>query len=272
MKSNLIAIVLILLCLGLGAALFVQNQKHAEVKKNLDLTVFDYSNHVATVEDKLHQYIQVNTTLESNLNATEIKASNELAAVHASLAATASNLEKSQADAKTASDAAAAAAKAGEVALAERDKKIAALENQNTELDKQDTDLRTSITNLNVQIAATQKKLDTAEGDKKSLLAELKALQAKKDELEGKLKDLAFLKEQVKDLKDQLAIDRRLEWIRRGLYDAIGVKGGERLTHPLPTVPPPTNNGLNVEIRQNGGATIVPPSTNTPSTNAPAAK
>jgi hypothetical protein len=70
-------------------------------------------------------------------------------------------------------------------------------------------------------------------------------------------------------LKDQLAIDRRLDWIRRGLYDAIGVKGGERLTHPLPSVPPPTNTPLNVEIRQNGGARIVAPPTNAPSTNAP---
>jgi chromosome segregation ATPase len=267
MKSNLVAIVLILLCLGLGATLWVQNQKHVEVKKNLDQTIVGYSNQVNTIDDKLHQYIQVNAALESNLTNTQIKASNDLAAIQATLAATTSNLEKTQADAKAAAAAAATAAKADADALAEKDKKIAALETQNTELDKQDTDLRAAITNLNVQITATQKKLDASEGDKKSLLAELKALQAKKDELEGKLKDLAFLKEQVKELKDQLAIDRRLDWIRRGLYDAIGMKGGERLTHPLPSVPPPTNNGLNVEIWQNGGASIV-----APSTNAPAAK
>jgi chromosome segregation ATPase len=267
MKSNLVAIVLILLCLGLGATLWVQNQKHVDVKKNLVQTIVDYSNHVALVEGNYNEQRQVNAALESNLTNTQIKASNDLAALQATLAATTSNLEKTQADAKAAADAAAATAKADADALAARDKKIADLENQNTALDKQGASLQADLDNLKVKIADTQKRLDASEGDKKSLLAELKALQAKKDELEGKLKDLAFLKEQVKELKDQLAIDRRLDWIRRGLYDAIGMKGGERLTHPLPSVPPPTNNALNVEIRQNGGASIV-----APSTNAPAAK
>jgi chromosome segregation ATPase len=267
MKSNLVAIVLILLCLGLGATLWVQNNKHVEVKKSLDQTIFEYSNHVALVEGKYNEQRQVNAALESNLTNTQIKASNDLAAVQASLAATTSNLEKTQADAKAAADAAAAAAKADADALAARDKKIADLEAQNITLDQQDAKLRNDLTNLNVQIEDKRKQLEASEGDKKALLAELKTLQAKKDELEGKLKDLTFLKEQVKELKDQLAIDRRLDWIRRGLYDAIGVKGGERLTHPLPSVPPPTNNALNVEIRQNGGASIV-----APVTNAPAAK
>ena len=272
MKSNLIAIVLALVCLGLGAALWQQNQKHAELKKNLDQTINDYSNHVAIDENELDQVRHTNSTLESKLAATEVKASNDLAAVQATLAATSSNLEKTQADAKAAADAAAAAAASAANDLAEKDKKILALENQNTELDKQDAEMRASITNLEVQIDATQKKLDASEGDKKLLIAELKSLQAKKEELEGKLKDLAFLKEQVKDLRDKLAIDRRLDWIRRGLYSAIGEKGGERLTHPLPSVPPPTNNALNVEIRQNGGARITAPSTNAPSTNAPSVR
>ena len=70
-------------------------------------------------------------------------------------------------------------------------------------------------------------------------------------------------------MRDQLAIDRRLDWIRRGLFGAMGEKGGERLAHPLPSVPPLTNNTLNVEIRQNGGARITAPSTNAAATNAP---
>jgi len=269
MKSNLIAIVLILVCLGLAAALWQQNQKHAELKRTLDQTINDYSNHVTDVEGKLTDQVQVNSTLESKLTATEVKASNDLAAVQATLAVTSSNLEKTQADAKAAADKAAADAASAAAAMAERDKKIEALETQNNALDKQDAEMRASITNLNLQIDDTRKKLDAAEGDRDLLMKQLKTLQAKKDELESKLKDLAFLKEQVKELKDQLAIDRRLDWIRRGLYAAMGEKGGERLAHPPPSVPPLTTNALNVEIRQNGGATITAPSSNAPSTNAP---
>jgi chromosome segregation ATPase len=275
MKSNVAAIILILACLGLGAVLWQQNQKHAEQTKELDKTIASYSNDVTSFDVRLKEQVMVNATLETNLAATQIKASNDLAAVHATLATTSAELEKAQADAKATAAAAAAAAASAEAALAERDKKIAGLENQNTELDKQSNDLRNSLTNLEVQIQATQKKLDASEGDKKLLMEELKTLQAKKAELEVQLTNLAFLKDQVKKLKDQLAIDRRLDWIRRGIYDAIGEKGGERLTHPPSSLPPSTNPALDVELRQNGGVKINPPatpSTNAPSTNAPSAK
>jgi len=252
--------------------LWQQNQKHAEQTKELDKTIASYSNDVTSLDVKLKEQVMVNATLETNLAATQIKASNDLAAVHATLATTPAELEKSRADAKAAAAAAAAEAATAEAAIAEKDKKILALENQNTELDKQSNDLRNSLTNLETQIQATQKKLDASEGDKKLLMEELKNLQAKKKELEDQLSNLAFLKDQVKRLKDDLAIARRLDWIRRGIYDAIGEKGGERLIHPQPSLPPPTNPGLDVELRQNGGVKINPPSTNAPSTNAPSAK
>ncbi len=220
---------------------------------------------------RLKEQVMVNATLETNLAATQLKSSNDLAALQATLATTAANLDKSQTETR----AAAAEAAAAEAAAADKDKKILALESQNSELDKQSNDLRSSLTNLEVQIQATQKKLDASEGDKKLLMEELKTLQAKKAELEAELTNLAYLKDQVKILKDQLAVDRRLDWIRRGIYDAIGQKGGERLIHPQPSLAPPTNQALDVELRQNGGVKINPPSTpptNAPSTNAPTAK
>jgi chromosome segregation ATPase len=265
MKSNVAAIILILGCLGLGATLLLQNQKHAELKKTLDQTINDYSNRVTDLDGKYSEQVLVNHILETNLAATQFKASNDLVAVHATLSNTSADLEKSRADAKAAAVAAAAEAATAEAAIAEKDKKILALEGQNTELDKQSNDLRNSLTNLETQIQATQKKLDASEGDKKLLMEELKTLQAKKKELEDQLSNLAFLKDQVKRLKDDLAIARRLDWIRRGIYDAIGEKGGERLIHPQPSLPPPTNQALDVEIRQNGGVKINPPSTNAPS-------
>ncbi len=138
------------------------------------------------------------------------------------------------------------------------------LEGQNQELDKESADLHSSITNLEGQIATTQKKLATSEGDKRELIKELKELQAKKDELERKFNDLAVLKEQVHKLKEELSIARRLDWIRRGIYETIGEKGGERLIHieekNHPPQPAATNAGsLQVEIRQSGGVKIEAP-------------
>jgi chromosome segregation ATPase len=266
MKSNAVAIILIIACLGLGFVLWEQSQKHADQVTKLDESINSYSNHVSNLEDKLSQQVLVNSTLETNLASTKLKASNDLAAIEATLSTTSANLEKSQSEVK----AAAVAAAAAQAAMEEKDKKIATLENQNTELDKESSDLRGSITNLEAQIQATQKKYDAAEGDKKLLMAELTHLRAQKEELEKKLSDLAYLKETVRKMKEQLSIDRRLDWIRRGIYDAFGQKGGERLIHPILPGPPATNGSLNVELQQGGGARIVPPSTNAPSTNGPA--
>ena len=143
--------------------------------------------------------------------------------------------------------------------VAQRDKKISDLESQNMELDKQSADLRGSISNLEGQIGVTQKKLAASEGDRATLIKELKELQAKKDELEKKFNDLVALREQVHKLKEQLSIARRLDWIRRGIYETMNEKGGQRLIHPPQAPPPATNNSLKVELKQNGDVKIEAP-------------
>jgi len=244
-------------CLAFVCILWAQYQKHAEETAKSVQTIASYSNHVGTLEDNLAQQVLVNATLETNLAATKLKASNDLAAIESTLSTTTSSLEKAQAEVKSA-----------EAAMAEKDKKIAELADQNTELDKESYDLRGSITILEGQIQATQKKLDSSEGDKKLLLAELARLQAQKDELEKRLSDLAFLKATVRKLQDDLAIARRLDWIRRGIYDTLAEKGGERLIHPMLAGSASANNALDVGLQQNGGVMINPP----PSTNSPAAR
>ena len=123
-----------------------------------------------------------------------------------------------------------------------------------------------SITSLESQIDDTKKKLAASEGDREFLLKELKRLQAEKAELERKFNDLAVLRDQVRKLRDELSIARRLEWIRRGLYGFE--RGAERLQKGLPAGAQ-TNYDLNVEIKQSGGAKIVPTATNTPPATAP---
>jgi hypothetical protein len=87
----------------------------------------------------------------------------------------------------------------------------------------------------------------------------LKELQAKKDDLERKFNDLAALKDQVHKLKEELSIARRLDWIRRGIYETMDERGAQRLAHPVYPAPASTNSTLNVEIRQSGGVKIEAP-------------
>jgi hypothetical protein len=60
-------------------------------------------------------------------------------------------------------------------------------------------------------------------------------------------------------LREELSIARRLDWIRRGLYDTFNQHGAERLLHPIQPLPTNVNPSLSVEIREGGAAKIVAP-------------
>jgi chromosome segregation ATPase len=252
MRGKAFLIILVIIVLGLGAALIVNNQHAVEETKKRDAAIKTLSNTVVEVKAKRDELVTVNTTLSNILVTKTTEYSNKLIATEADRDATAARLAKAQAEAKAAGDAAKAEMEA-------RDKRIADLEGQNVSLDKQAVDLRGSITKLEGQIGDTEKKLANSEGERSFLLKELDRLRAEKADLEKKFNDLAALREQVKKLKDELNIARRLDWIRRGLYDAFAQKGGERQITARPEPAAATNPGLNVEIKTDGTSTITTP-------------
>jgi len=257
MKGKTGIVVLVALCLALGVGLLVRHAKAVQAQQAAEAKIMTLSNQWVKTEADLNEQKKVNVTLEKNLETKTTEAqtlSNNLESVTATLL-------KTEQEAKAAADQA-------RDEIAKRDAKIADLEGQNDDLTKKMADLNTSIGNLETQIDDTQKKLAASEGDREFLLKELKRLQAEKAELERKFNDLAVLRDQVRKLRDELSIARRLEWIRRGLYGSE--KGAEKLQKGLASAGPQTNYDLNVELKQSGGARVIPPSTNTPPTNAPA--
>jgi len=141
---------------------------------------------------------------------------------------------------------------------------VITLTGERDNLTKYMSELTNSVKNLEIQIADVQKKLANSEGEREFLLKELKRLQAEKAELERQLNDLVFLREQVSKLKAELAVARRLEWIRKGLYG--DAKGAELLmtgNKPKPQQPK-TNYNIQVEIKTDGTLKVQPGSTNAP--------
>lgn len=245
-----------MISIGLGVALVMLNQKHGVERVQAEGKIVKLSNDVVSTQSRLDEQHSVNLTLESNLVTTKVEASNKLAAVEANLAQTTADLAQAREEAKAASEAASNQ-------MAERDKKIADLENQNQQLDKSSSDLRSAITTLETQIAVTKKKLADSEGDRDLLQKELKRLMAQKADLERKFNDLAILREQVRKLRNELAVTRRLDFIRKEIYATFNDKGAESISHPRQVVSP-TNSPLNVELRQNGSATILSSPSNAP--------
>ncbi len=272
MKAKTAAILLAVTCIALLGLLWHRSSK-AKERAQLDLaSISELSNQVKQATTKLDESRTVNLSLEQELSsrAEALKAvSNNLTATSASLAATSASLAKTQNEAKAALDAAESAMKA-------RDDKISKLEGERDDLTKRMTDLNGSIGKLETQIADTERKLKTSEGDREFLIQQLKKLQAEKAELEKKFHDLAMLREQVRKLRDELSIAKRLEWIRRGLYGET-LKGAERLQRGTAAMAAPAGTNktapanLNVELNRDR---VVKVGTNAPPApaSAPAPK
>lgn len=251
MKGKTGIVVVVGFCVALGIALLVRHQQAVEQHQSDSAKISQLSNDVRQTQGKLNEQQKVNLILETNLAVRTVEVeglSNKLTSVSATLI-------RAEEDARL-------AAQNAKEEIAKRDAKIADLEGQNDDLTKKMGDLNTSISGLEVAIASTEKKLATSEGDREVLLKELRRLQAEKAELERKFNDLAVVREQVRKLKDELSIARRLEWIRSGLYGPD--KGAAKLQKGFASAPPPTNYDLNVEVRQDGGARVIPPATNAP--------
>lgn len=249
--------ILILVCLLLSGSLYYRHSKATEEKSNDVNKIQELATEVTKTKQGLDEQKQVNSTLETTLAAEREAKAKEIADTKANLEATKASLAKSEADRKAAE----ATAKAE---MAKRDARIGELETQRDDLTKRMTDLNGSISNLETLIADTQRKLAASEGDREFLLKELKRLQSEKAELERQFNDLAMLREQVHKLRDELSVARRLDWIRRGLYGDTS-KGAEKLQKGY-TAPPggKTNYDLNVELKQDGPAKIIPPDSSSP--------
>lgn len=254
MKSKVIVSILAVVALGLLVFLFMSRKTISEQTSHIGIL----SNQVVETHTKLDDLTQVHNTTLADLdkrNTEFLSLTNQYTDALGTLAKTEKDLKQTEESLKLTKE-----------QVAARDAQITNLEAKNQELDTKSAELSTALTNLTTQIEATQQKLASAEGDKAFLQKELTRLMAEKAELERQLNDLAFLKKQVSQLKTELSIARRLEWIRQGLFSAGDQKGAQQLMQktPPPSKAPTNNYDLNVEIHSDGSTTIIPAATNAP--------
>jgi septal ring factor EnvC (AmiA/AmiB activator) len=254
MKTKAALVALFIACLGLGIGLIVVNN-NADSRQKADAKTIAYlSNSWTTTEEQRAGLEKVRLDLEKDAAARKAdisKLSNDLAQATDTL---------SQKD---------LALKVAAEETAKRDAKIADLENQNETLDKKTADLKGNIGQLEVQIADTQKKLSASEGDKAFLEKELHRLMDEKAELERQFNDLAALKQRVQQLRAELNVARRVEWMRQGVFASADQKGAQKLMQgPNGATLTPAGNkayDMNVEVRTDGSVQVIPPiSTNNP--------
>ena len=143
--------------------------------------------------------------------------------------------------------------------IADQDKRITELSTERDALTGQMTELNSNMETLEGHILETQRKLASSEGDREFLLKELKRMQAEKADLERQFNDLAVMREQIRKLKDELSIARRIEWIRKGIMGGGSTpKGATLLKRGFKRRENKPNFDLNVELNQEGGVQVIP--------------
>jgi chromosome segregation ATPase len=245
MKAQLGIVILIVVCVGLVVAL-VAGIKSADTQRKKDVeTILDFSNQLTTANVNLDDLRQVNLALTNDLDAarqTLMTLSNQYAATSTSLSNTAAAL-------KTAQD------------------QIADLEAQNQALDQQVAGMTNTIANLSKQIAETQMRLVESETNNTFLENELKRQVAEKAELERKFNNLSQVRAQVRKLRDDLLVARRLQWMRAGTDPSQQQKGAQLLmarTTVTNRIVGPAHYDLNVEVSSDGSVQVVPTAPNAP--------
>lgn len=238
---------MVLVCVGLVVALVAGKKRSDTLQKKDADTILDFSNQLTTANAGLDELRQVNLMLTNDLDAsrqTVMTLSNQFVTTSASL----SNTEEAL---KTAQD------------------QITGLEAQNQELDQRAADMTNTIANLSAQISETQLKLVASETNNTFLESELKRQVAQRAELEQKFNNLSQVRAQVRKLRDDLLVARRLKWMREGTDPGRERKGAQLLmAHAAENNSNvgPAHYDLNVEVSSDGSVQVVP-TTNAPATN-----
>ena len=257
MKTKMAIVILTVVCAGLAVALIAGKKTTSDQLKNNAAAILDFSNQLVTANDNLDELRQVNLRL-----------TNDLAAVQQQ----SSHLSNGLNEASSALASAKATLQGAQDQIANLNGRITDLEAQNKVLDDRATALTNTIAALNAQIADTEQKLADSETNNVFLEKELQQQIAQRAELERKFDDLNEVRAQVRKLRDELFVARRLQLMRNGATDQ---KGAELLVQPrtaasvaaAPKQPP--HYDLNVEVGSDGSVHVIPPLTNA-MTNTPA--
>jgi len=259
MKIKMAIVILAVVCAGLAVALLAAKRTTSDDLKATVAATLDLSNQLVNANDNLDELRQVNLRLTNDLAVAQKQSSrlsNSLTQASSALASARATLQGAQDQ------------------IANLNGRVTDLETQNRALDDRAAALTNSIAALNAQIADTEQKLAESETNNVFLEKELQQQIAQRAELERKFDDLNALRAQVKKLRDEEFVARRLQLTRNGVTDQ---KGAELLVQPRSAASMAAaaaskqtpHYDLNVEVGSDGSVHVIPPPNNA-ATNTPA--
>ena len=253
MKIKIIIVILAVACVALAIALFAVKKSGEDQHVSDMSSIMDFSNQVMNADLKINDLNQVNISYSNDLVLSQAQAEQ----LSNSLTAASKTIADSQTAIASAQD-----------QITNLNTRIGDLEAQNKVLDQRASELTNTIAQLNSLIDDTRSKLNASETNSIFLQQALEKQMAQKAEVEHKFNDLNELRNQVKKIKDDLYVTRRLQLMKN---DNSSKKGSQLLmqrSEPVTNAPSVPNYGLNVEVGSDGSVKVIPP-LGAP-TNAPA--
>jgi len=259
MKTKMAIVILAVVCAGLAVALIAAKTTIHDQMDTRENAILDISNQLVAATDHVNGLQQVNLVLSNSFIASQrqvVALSNSLNGASSALASARATLQGAQDQ------------------IANLNGRVTDLETQNKVLDDRAAELTNTIAALNAQIADTEQKLANSETNNVFLEKELQQQIAQRADLERKFDDLNALRAQVKKLRDEAFVARRLQLMRNGVTDQ---KGAELLVQPRTAASmaaaaaanQPPHYDLNVEVGSDGSVHVIPP-LNNKMTNTPA--
>ena len=249
MKSKIGIVILAAICVGLLVALFATKKAAEDQRKSDEDQILQFSNDLVTANSSINDLNQVNLMLTNDLTVSQqsfAEVSNHLA------------------EASTALDEMKASLLGAEDQITNLNSRITDLEAQNKTLDDRAATLAGNVQTLDSQIAATQAKLTASETNNEFLTAELHKQMAQRAELEHKFNDLDQVRAQVKKLREEMYVARRLDWMNAGTSPGTQPKGAQLLMQRTTSTNAarPSQYDLNVEVGSDGSIHVIPTPTN----------
>ena len=254
MKIKVVIVILSVAVIGLAIALFAVKKSSEEQHVTDVSSIVDFSNQVVNANLKINDLNQVNLMLTNDLALSQQQSaqlSNSLAAAAATIAASEATIATARGQ------------------ITNLNLRISDLETQNKVLDQRANELTNSIAQLNSLIEDTRSKLNASETNSAFLQQALQSQLAQKAEIEHKFNDLDELRTQVKKIKDDLFMARRLQLMKNDNSQKKGAQLLKERTVTVTNTPAAVPNyGLNVEVGSDGSVKVIPPLG--AATNAPA--
>ena len=245
MKTKVVIVALAVVCIGLAVGLFAVKKQGADQHAADVSSIIDFSNQLVSAGLKINDLNQVNLMLTNDLAASQQQAaqlSNSLAAATAAIA-----------DGK-------AALAGAQDQITNLNLRLSDLEVQNKVLDQRASDLTNTIAKMNSLIDDTRARLAASETNSVFLQQELQKEMAQKAEIEHKFNDLDELRAQVRKVKTDLFIARRLQLEKNDNGTLHAAQLLIQRSAPATNAAAPAGGyGLNVEVGSDGSVRVIPP-------------